>query len=293
MITIVTHPRKFHNDELMAIMLLQHYNIVDKKVNIIRTRDAKIIEKHQNDENSFVIDVGFKYDPDMKNFDHHQQDFDLTWEDGTPMSSCGIVWKWLHETKVFTQFMNDDLRVILENDIIKPVDAQDNGKGFWDDGAFLSKFNRKHDDNNVIDRQFKMALAAANSFYINHIYHLKAEIRAKKEIAKEMKKSDQYKNTVVFKTSHEGAVQAVQEHTDKSWVILPYKKGVFQVKAVPNSNGRGYRKSVPSEWLGLKDSQLKKVSQIKNLVFCHKNGFVFAFEGELKELLWLTEGILN
>ena len=57
MFNIITHHRFFHTDEVMAVALLDLF-MLNGKYNLIRTRDNKIIKKHQNDLNSFVIDVG-------------------------------------------------------------------------------------------------------------------------------------------------------------------------------------------------------------------------------------------
>jgi uncharacterized UPF0160 family protein len=294
MTTIVTHSRRFHNDELMAIVLLQTYVITDK-FKLVRTRDEKLLQSYKADPEVFVIDVGFEYDVANKNFDHHQDSFQQKWDDGTSLSSCGVVWKWLKETKVLHQKMNDETMTMIENDIIKKIDAQDNGEGFWAEGAYLSLFNRNHHDDKVIDSQFKRALAAANSHYMNYFYHLRAKMTDEKKIHKDIKSSEAYKNTVVFKSKLTDGVGTVAELTDKAWIVMPHKKGSFKIQAVPESKYKPHTQRIkaPKEWCGLERPKLQQVSGIKNLIFCHKNGFMLLFEGELKEALWLTEGLLT
>mgnify|MGYP000132576281 CR=1 FL=1 len=59
----------------MAVALLDLF-MLNGKYNLIRTRDNKIIKKHQNDLNSFVIDVGLQYNENKLNFDlNHNDDF--------------------------------------------------------------------------------------------------------------------------------------------------------------------------------------------------------------------------
>lgn len=291
---IVTHSRQFHTDEIMAIMLLKTYFFKDSPT-IIRTRDQSVISEYQKDENVFVIDVGFSHDESMKNFDHHQNTFSETWPDGTPLSSCGLIWKWLRKNKYLHQKMNDVMMDTIENEIIKKVDALDNGCGFWAEGIILSQFNRNHHDDSVIDKQFQRALFTAFSIYENSVYHLKSKIRDKKDIYKAIENSKQYKHTVVFKSKLNDGVNIVADETDANWIIIPRTNNSWKIIAAPKSSKETFsiKKTFPKEWAGLSDIELQNVSGIPNLVFCHKNLFMVIFEGSLTEALWLTEGILQ
>lgn len=166
--TVVTHHRHFHNDEVMAIALLELFYFKED-YKLIRTRDKDIINKHQKLDNSFVIDVGFTYNESKLNFDHHQNDTRLTWEDGTPYSSCGLVWKFLLNNGYLNNLSKQKINFLTEL-VIKNIDKQDNGVGHWSDGVFISMFNRNHHDNNIMDKQFKRALLASKD-YLNNIIH--------------------------------------------------------------------------------------------------------------------------
>lgn len=293
---VVTHSRQFHSDEIMAIMLLKKYYF-EESPKIIRTRDEKLLNQYKKDENVFVIDVGFVHDAGLLNFDHHQQGFSQKWEDGTPLSSCGLIWKWLRSNKYLHQKMNDVMMDTIENEIIKKVDAQDNGCGVWQEGIMLSQFNRNHHDDKVIDGQFKRALATAFSIYENSFYHLKAKIRDRKDIFKAIKDSDSkgYEHTVVFKSKLNDGVGVVADETKANWVIIPRTKNSWKIQAVPKNSRESFsqRNTPPKEWFGLNDKDLKRVSGINQLFFCHKNGFMLLFEGELKDAVLLTEGLLR
>lgn len=167
--TVVTHSRTFHVDEILAIVLLNKYLLKDD-YKLIRTRDPKILDKHIKLENSFVIDVGYVYDIENKNFDHHQAGFSPSWENGVQFSSCGLIWKYLwNKTSLMNGVMSHNEKLNIEDNIIKNVDAQDNGVGFWDAGKFLLMFNRNHHDDNIIDTQFKRALNLASDYYDNYL----------------------------------------------------------------------------------------------------------------------------
>lgn len=292
---IVTHSRQFHVDEIMAVMLLKTYYF-EKSPKIIRTRDEALLKQYKSDSNVFVIDVGFVHNEDNLNFDHHQKDFSLTWGDGTRLSSCGLIWQWLRKNKHLHQHMNDVMMDIIENEIIKKVDAHDNGDSVWPDAFFFSGFNRKHHDNNVVDRQFDRAVTAAYSFLDNFLYHRKSKMRDEKDIYKAIKqsKNNKYQKTVVFKSNIKSAAKIVCENTDALWMIFPHSKGNWIVKAVPRSSHDLFtpRKKLPDAWLGLSNKQLQKVSGIEQLVMCHKNGHQLQFAGELKDVVLLTEAVL-
>lgn len=66
---IITHNGQFHADEVFACaLLLEHVG----ELEIERTRVIDAVE--YSDISTFIVDVGGIYDPEMKNFDHHQDE---------------------------------------------------------------------------------------------------------------------------------------------------------------------------------------------------------------------------
>lgn len=65
---IITHEGPAHLDEFLSIAII----FACEKTNscIISRRDPS--EKELNDKNIWVVDVGMDYDPEKRNFDHHQ-----------------------------------------------------------------------------------------------------------------------------------------------------------------------------------------------------------------------------
>lgn len=91
MITIQTHDKCFHADDVAAVSLLgSYYNKKDTKIQLVRSRDTELMKQAD-----ILVDVGFVYDPTVKRFDHHQDDcnevFGPTFN--IPLSSVGMVWK--------------------------------------------------------------------------------------------------------------------------------------------------------------------------------------------------------
>lgn len=156
MTKIITHNRFFNLDEIAAIALLDIFYL-DGEFEVIRTRDEDILNKYKADSEAFVIDVGFKYDEKMKNFDHHQKELTKVWSDGTPYSSCGLIWEFLKNEGALKSIPNNT-KLKLESNFIKRVDAQDNGIKYFNEMNFVNLMNTNHHDDKFIDRLFNTAL---------------------------------------------------------------------------------------------------------------------------------------
>lgn len=68
---IITHHGFPHMDDFISVCLVL---ASDSSIEVIERREVKKTEL--NDANIWVLDVGFHYDPSMKNFDHHQFSID-------------------------------------------------------------------------------------------------------------------------------------------------------------------------------------------------------------------------
>lgn len=299
MFKVVTHSQQFHIDELMAIALLEHFVFKDKdgkdvKYELIRTRDNQIISKAQSEAESFVVDVGYQYNPEMLNFDHHQNDDNLCWPDGTPFSSCGMVWNWLRTSKKLHQHMNTETMDIIEHDLIRKIDMHDNGKAKWNEGIFLIMYNRKPDDPRAQDAQFKRALRAARDYYVNFFTYVRGNMQAEKDIQKAIKKSEGIKDVVVCDSNIKDAAERVAELTDKRMVIYPHSNGAWAIKTVPAElkNTFSMKCPAPKEWRGLKEKDLENASGIPGMFFCHKSGFVTMYKGSLDDAIKVAKVIM-
>ena len=133
---IITHNGRFHTDEVFASSILR---ILYPDIEILRTRDEKIIGDHINDKETIIIDVGKKYLPEKLMFDHHQEDFTTRFKYycNIKMSSCGLIWKHYGED-VIKKIISDKESDLNEKSIEKiheriyktiilPIDANDNG----------------------------------------------------------------------------------------------------------------------------------------------------------------------
>ena len=122
-VQITTHNGQFHADEVLAYTML---NTIFPINTLSRTRDKLIIDK-----SDIVVDVGMVYDPDNNKFDHHQENCkEIFPQSNIPMSSAGMVYlKYGKEylKKITNNDVKDELYYDVYNNIIKEVDAIDNG----------------------------------------------------------------------------------------------------------------------------------------------------------------------
>ena len=290
---IITHHKHFHLDEVIAIALLDIYYF-DKNYEVIRTRDEDILDKHKNDENVFVIDVGFDYNPEKLNFDHHQGNLTDNWHDGTPYSSCGLIWKFLRDKKILNQHMNHETMDLIESQFIKRVDMQDNGIERWPEASFISLYNRKNDNDNIIDKQFKRAVDSAKDFYINFFYDLRQKMTSTRAVKKSLEKSKDIPEVVVLDSNLKNAGTTLAAITDKKLMVVPRTKNSWMIKSIPLNENDPFsmRCSMPKEWLGKAHNDLQKHAGIEGLIFCHKKGFMCMFEGSKDDAIKLARFII-
>ena len=116
--TIITHDGVFHADEVFAtalIKLIAKSNNNENKIEVIRTRNPKILQEHLALETSIVIDVG------NSEYDHHQElKYNTINGEQIPMSSFGLVHKKFLELGLI--FFDKDLQ-----NLVTEIDKADNG----------------------------------------------------------------------------------------------------------------------------------------------------------------------
>lgn len=290
---IYTHSDTFHVDELFAIALLARFwfkSPVDS-LSIVRTRTEKTLDAALK-RSDFVIDVGRKYEPKSFNFDHHQKDLKETWLDGSPLSSCGMIF----------HFLKSEEKLNLENEVVekleklvKNIDLCDNGVKSWYDSLFFSSFNQDVIDKNQQYVQFRKALIAAENYIDNLIYHAKREIIVNNAISSAVKESFEngHPEVVIFDPPMDKA-RFKLINSSALWVANYYGDGDWSIKNIPSDADDIYssKRNMPEEWCGLEGERAKEVSGF-SLKFCHKNGFVAALDGTKDDIIEFVKKMLD
>ena len=299
MINIYTHCDSFHADELMAIALLArfHFDVSVEDLNVIRTRDENILSVAKN-SNDFVIDVGREYNSEKLNFDHHQSDPNLVWENGGPLSSCGLIFRWLKKEGKLKSI--SDYTISKLADFAYTVDQHDNGKQIWEDNKFFRAYN--HSDDRVIEnKQFRKALRAAEDYVDNLIFKAELEKENNEKIEKAIKESidNNHEDFLIVYDSLPGCRDIGVEKSKAILYIAGYKDeeiGLMEwsVKSIPSDINDPFssRQRMPKAWCGVEGQALKDISGF-NLRFCHKGGFICVLEGSEQEVKELAKTIIN
>lgn len=293
--TVYTHSDSFHVDELAAITLLARYwfNQPVFDLNIIRTRDNDILEKAKSGTD-FVIDVGREYDKAKLNFDHHQVDANLVWEDGTLFSSCGLIVHWLNENS--ESFKNEDVMIkqrIFE--FAKCVDKTDNGIEYWKESVFFLSYNHTYEEDDQL-RQFGRALQTMEGYIDNMIFKEKERIRARlimPFIEHESIKNGHPQVLILEEPISGTEARFYAIDTKAKWIATRFEKE-WVIKNVPNDkmNLMSSKCDMPKAWCGLENEELQKVSGF-NLRFCHKGGFICVLVDTKAKVIELTEKMLE
>jgi len=265
-----THDGSFHADEVTACSLLLLFDRVDRD-KIFRTRDPAVLAKCE-----YVCDVGGVYDPGLRRFDHHQQDFK------GPLSSAGMVLLYLKEQKIIDPHLYDAYNKTL----IMGVDAHDNGVAKLEIGTssfsqVVSNFMPIQYDSTPeeMNRTFFQAV----DFVVGHLDRLRqrfaysAQCRSLVNIA--MREAG---SVLIFDESIPWVDNFFELGGDihpAQFVIMPAGKH-WKLRGIPPSlpERMKVRHPLPEKWAGLHEEELKKVSGIQGAIFCHKGRFISIWE---------------
>jgi len=277
--TIATHNGNFHADDVFSIAALRS---VFPSFKLIRTRDLELIGKAD-----IVVDVGGEYDADRDRFDHHQRGGAGERENGIPYSSFGLIWQ-----KYGLEICqgNRDVANAVDSGLVSTIDAIDCGhvKGAVE-GISLSQtigmFNPTWQEEGDFDTCFDEAVDFASRVLTRFIASANGGISAKEMVAKAIDNAEDPRVIVLEKyTPWKRTVQALSE--EALYMIYPSQTGQWRIQSVPVELGSfENRKSLPKQWAGLSDNDLKEVTGIDDAMFCHNGLFIAgaeSFESTMK-----------
>ena len=281
-IQVVTHDGIFHADELLACAAL---SIAYERDNlaIIRSRDSKVLEITTQNKDTWVIDVGNSYDPEMLNFDHHMRDFNLTNSFGNKLSSFGMVVKALLRRNFFTEVKDS----LLE--FSNKVDMLDNGVKKADDLIFLSVLN-SYSDNEVIN--FYAALETATSYLRSLINRWKEERIINLRLNDSL--GNMTEDGIIYNTDYIPVDERANAIPEAKLEIYKNKQNTYNIQSVTETKGFSVRCPTPEGWRGLRDNELIRASGGLPLTFCHGGGFLTVTStDDIEEALRVARIIIN
>ena len=262
---LVTHSGRFHADEVFAISMV----LMVQEYDIIRTRDQVII-----DQAEIVLDVGAQFNPDTLRFDHHQNSFTQTRDDGTPYATAGIIWRHFAK-RIFAKLgLSDDYQANfamnwLDKKLISDIDAVDNGV-FSEDprpsvSLLIAMMNEPSDEPEKQDVAFKKAIAFATDILNNFI---KAAMKEAEVVMELETYAKTVKEGILTLDKNLPFKDFIRSHPEIKRVVYPRSTEQFGVFCNTANN------HLPERFRGLRDAELNKVSGLTDTIFCHKSGFM-------------------
>nr|DAR80478.1 MAG TPA: protein of unknown function (UPF0160) [Caudoviricetes sp.] len=284
----ITHDGIFHADEVFATALLSM--LAD--ISLLRTRSVRAEDKP---EDVIMYDVGGQYSIGNNVFDHHQRDFNLKHEDGTKLSSFGLLW-FVHGMFVLGQIYNCPLSYLklafndINNRFVKWIDGRDNGQLPQSEeltiSSVISNFNAQWDEGNEDDdERFTVAVNTAYAILEGLIKTVVAGYKAIDIVEDKIAESDsEVLNLGSYVGSWQAAVLKSKNPKAASLLYCTYKgkDGSVCITAVPPSleEMTKQRKPFPEEWAGLSGEKLEAAAGIKGLKFCHAGRFFMSVDDE-------------
>lgn len=246
-----THSGKFHADDVFSSALLR---MINPDINITRVNSV--------DENTqgIIFDIG------KGEFDHHQTDSRIR-ENGVPYAAFGLLWEG-----VGADILGEESAEKFDEKFIQPLDESDNTGIKNAIADLINDFNPGWESDSNGDREFFDAVEFAGKILKNRIDNILASNRAY-EILEEKLKENQDNDILVLERSLPWRKKLIP--TDIKFVVHPSNRGGYCSIAVPAEEGSLELKCpFCEEWRGKDTEELRKISGIKTLNFCHKSGFM-------------------
>lgn len=274
---IGTHNGVFHADDCFAVAALQI--LVPGPHEIVRTRDENVLATCD-----VVVDVGGIHDPEKGRYDHHQRGGAGARENGVPYSSFGLVWRhWMEKPYLKPNFPAVMARVDAQ--LVQSVDAADcgfalqgapkvEGARSMSVSAVVSMLNPTWEEGGDFDVAFGEAVAMAEVILRRAIASAKGALAAER-IVREAQAVD-------------GPVVTLERFVpwgeydfpeQQLYIVFPSETGTWMVQAIaPRPGSFDKRKALPSEWAGLRGSDLAERTGVQGAVFCHIGLFICGAE---------------
>jgi uncharacterized UPF0160 family protein len=185
---------------------------------------------------------------------------------------------------------NQDVANSVDAGLVSTIDAIDCGhvegvsKGI-SLSQTISMFNPTWQEDSHFDTCFDEAVDFASRVLTRFIASANGGISAKEIVAKAINDAADPRVIVLEKyTPWKRTVHALSE--EALYMVYPSQSGQWRIQTVPVELGSfENRKSLPVQWAGLSDNDLKEVTGIDDAMFCHNGLFIAgaeSFESTMK-----------
>lgn len=246
-----THAGVFHADEVFCTALLQ---ILFPEFTVIR--GFKVPENFDGD--------GIIYDIGLGEFDHHQMNNEVR-ENGIPYAAFGKVYRHLIPDLKEKFSLSDRAICAIEENLVQPVDSQDNGVEKNLLSETIGGFNPCWNESTDTDTAFSKAVEFATTVLNNAIREQIAIDMAERQVTAACEKAE---NGIVILDRYMPWIGTVLKYPDLQFCIFPSARGGYNVQTVAGED-RVARCKFPEEWLGKTNPEL-------GITFCHPGNWILS-----------------
>lgn len=251
---VLTHGGKFHSDDVFGAALLR---IVQPDVSIHRVFAVP------EDFDGLAFDIGHGA------FDHHQPDARVR-ENGEKYAAFGLLWEVLG-----AQLLGEEDAASFDAHFIQPLDRSDNTGEPHPLADAVDAFNPTWDSDDDRDEAFFRAVDFAQGILEREFARIRARQRADELVRADLAASD----GVVVVLSQYAPWTHVLIQSEALFAVYPSIRGGYNAQVIPiSAEDRTARMDFPAEWAGKVDAELKQISGISDLRFCHVGRFLIASE---------------
>ncbi len=246
-----THGGRFHADDVFSAAFLKILN-PDIKIE----RGFKVPENYE----------GIAFDIGDGEFDHHQKNREVR-ENGAPYAAFGLLWRKYGELLLPKEQVQR-----VDFHFIQPLDIDDNTGTGNQLAQLISAYNPAWDSDENPDECFEKALDIAYDLLLHKIEGLKAINRAEEYINTAL---NSMKHGIVILEKYAPWKQQLIPSKNAQFVIYPSQRGGFCAQGVPISfSSSALKTPFPEEWAGASESDLKALSNLETIRFCHVGRFL-------------------
>lgn len=251
----MTHAGVFHADDVFATAFLRMLN---PSIDIVR----------QN-----AVPEGFEgivYDVGGGEFDHHQGEAKVR-DNGVPFSSFGLLWN-----RFGTMLLQEEDAESLDRDLVQPIDLTDNTGEGNPLSLCVSDFNPLH---MATFPEFDAAFWKAVDWAQDVLERRVASLRASREQCDYVCGLAREGDGRVLVLDHLVRWKQALVGSGYVYVVYPSLRGGFNVQCVPQRLGDGSMvHPFPEAWRGKSAEELRELTGVSDVVFCHAAGFLCAAE---------------
>lgn len=246
----VTHAGRFHADDVFSTALLR---ILNPQIQVQRVPQLP---------EGFA---GLAFDIGWGEFDHHQQGAPVR-ENGVPYAAFGLLWR-----RFGPQLLEAGEARRFDEQFIQPLDLDDNTGCGHPLADAIGSFNPSWDSAEQPDDCFWRAVKVAQEILERRLESVRSIQRAKVVVERAL--ADSQDGIVILERF--APWKGVLAPSPALYVVYPSQRGGYSAQAVPQKEGGNLLKCpFPAAWAGQPAEELRVLTGLPSLRFCHKNQFL-------------------